>query len=177
MAAGAGREIDLNAKSSTPYTRSDRIFVISSSALIGWAYFSAKYLVGGGSIGGLPFFALFGLPVAFAVTWLIAGPILFWFIRTPVSWYGAACWGAAISGLMALLGFGLARFQGWQASQNPSWNYTIGGGDFVQDVDGVLTPYGWWIALQTALEFIMLGIVVALIIRAIIGTRAKVAAE
>lgn len=175
--SAAGPETGVSVTSSAPYTRRDRIRAINWSALIGWGYFAATYLISTGNIGGLPFFALWGLPIVFAITWLIAGPILWWLIRGPISWFAAACWGAAISGLMALLGLGWSRFQGWQASHNPNFHYTIGGGDFVQDVDGVFTPYGWWVAVQGSLQFVLLGIAVALIVRAIIGAGEKTAAE
>jgi hypothetical protein len=163
------------AATSTPYTRRERVRAINSAAVIGWAYFAAKYLIEYGNYGGLPFFAIYGIPVALAVTWIIAGPILLWLVRGPVSWLAAICWGAVIAGLMATIGFSIHALLRWNASANPNFHYQSGGGDFIRDVDGVLTPYGWSMQIEGAVEFTIVGTIVALVVRAIIG-RGKEAA-
>jgi hypothetical protein len=149
------------------------------ASLFGWAAFAfpviAEFVARNGiaSIGyaavNLLFAALFGIPIALLACWLIAAPFLWWMMARPVDWWRAVRWGVLTSVTMAVAGFLWARFQGWQANNNPNFHYTFGGGKYVQDVDGVLTPYGWLVETVESLHFVGIAFVIALLVRAIIG--------
>jgi hypothetical protein len=71
--------------------------------------------------------------------------------------------------IIAAISIAIGRYQGWRQSQNPNFNSQIGGGDFVRSVDGILTPYGWWSLAQNTVIFVFAGVVIALVVRAVIG--------
>jgi hypothetical protein len=37
------------------------------------------------------------------------------------------------------------------------------------EIDGVLMPYGWWLTAQSSAVFVVVGFVIALIVRAVVG--------
>jgi hypothetical protein len=172
-------ESEVRGDVSEAYSHRERARAINLSALIGWIVAIAPYLVHPGGILGalawLPWLAVVGLPIAFAVTWLFAGPVLWRVMQHPVSWVSAVKWGAVISLGMAAGGLAFSRFQGWRASQDPNFDFQLGGGDYIREVDGVLTPYGWQMELLGSLQFILTGIAVALIVRWIMGSGRRVA--
>lgn len=159
---------DSNPEIPAPYTRSQWVQSVNISAVLGWMIFAAPMV---GAVGPviLPWVAFFGLPIAFVLCWVFAAPLLSIAMRRPVSWLGAARWGATISGVMASVVILHGRVRGYQKSQNPHLHSQLGGGDYIREIDGILTPYGWQVLAQNTVIFVCFGIFIALIVRAIIG--------
>ena len=111
----------------------------------------------------------YALVIALIIAWVFVAPALAYAMRKPASWLRAAAWGGCVAAGIALVGFALATVQRLKAQADPTFDYTIGGGNYVRDVDGVLTPYGWWVVVQTNSLFIVLGVCIALVVRAVIG--------
>lgn len=151
-----------------PYTEADLGVAIVLSAVLGWAGHVAPMAVAMGP-GILPLAAVLGLPIALAACCTIAAPVLWWLMRRPITWIAATVWGAAISTGIAAVGIAIARYRGWRASRDPDWFYQIGGGDHVEVVDGILTPYGRWVLAQDTALFVLTGTAVALTVRAVVG--------
>ncbi len=151
----------------TAYTRRDLKKAINVSALLGWLAVVSPLILANPLL--LPWAAAFGLPIAFAACWLVGAPILKRVMRRPVTWLRAAIWGGTIALLIATISIGIGRYQGWRQFQNPNFNSQIGGGDFVRSVDGILTPYGWWVLAQNTALFVLVGMAIALIVRGVIG--------
>lgn len=140
---------------------------INGAAVLGWLAVAGPILWPRPEL--IVFVAPVGLPIAFAACWLFGAPILRRVMRRPVTWRGGAGWGAVNSGAMAAVAVAFGRLRGWLQSRNPtSWSQ-IGGGEFVQSIDGVLTPYGWQVLARDTGLFILLGVAIALILRALIG--------
>lgn len=135
--------------------------------MLGWVAVAGPFILANPFV--LPWAAAFGLPIAFAACWLIGAPILKRVMRRPVTWLGAAIWGGTIAMIIAVVSIAIGRHQGWRQSQNPNFNSQIGGGDFVSSVDGILTPYGWWVLAQSTTVFVLAGVAIALIVRGVIG--------
>ncbi|RBW59124.1 hypothetical protein DS906_09515 [Ruegeria sp. A3M17] len=114
-------------------------------------------------------FALFGLPLAFVIAWVFVAPTLRVMMRRQTSYTRAIRWGAAIALSFVVLSIAVGRFRGWRQSLDPTFHSQIGGGDYVRSVDGILTPYGWQVLAQNSALFILMCILVALVIRFIIG--------
>jgi len=151
------------------YTRIERIKAINWAALLGWAAFALEYLFQTGNPFGLLFFALYGLPISFALVWLSAGPVVWFAMRRSVSWLGALALGVGASAVTAAIGFIWKYWSRWQANHNPNFSYQAGGGHYVRDIDGILTSYGQWVELQDTVRFVLIGAIVALVVRKIIG--------
>ena len=140
------------------YTRSVRIKAINWASLVGWAVFASDYLFQTRNPFGLVFFALYGLPISFALVWLLAAPVVWYAMRRPVSWLGAVALGAGVSATMAAIGLILNYWSRWRANHDPNFGYQIGGGDYVRDIDGVLTSYGQWAEVQDTIRFVLIGV-------------------
>ena len=151
-----------------PYTRRDLSRAANLSALLGWLAVSTLLVWLFGPLA-LFFAMLLGLPIAFAACWLLGAPLLWRLMRRRITWLGAAGWGAIIAGLIAALGMGFRSYVRWQQHQTASSQDRVSGGDSLRSVEGVLTAYGWWGLAQVAVLFILAGVVIALILRAIIG--------
>ena len=120
------------------YSRRQFRRAVNGAAVLGWLAVCAPLLWHRPEL--IVLVALIGLPIAFSACWLIGAPILRGVMRHPVSWLAAVGWGAVISGAMAAVAVAFGRLQGWLQSRNPmSWSQ-IGGGDYIQSIDGVLTP-------------------------------------
>lgn len=117
----------------------------------------------------LIFAIIIGLPIAFGVSWIVAAPHLRRVMRNPVSWLHAALTGARIAFTIALIAIAIARFLGWLESHNPNRWSQIGGGEYVQEVDGILTAYGWLLLAQNTVLFTLSGGIIGLFLRALIG--------
>jgi hypothetical protein len=117
----------------------------------------------------LPFAAIIGLPIAFFTVWVLGGGIIRWTMRRPISWLRAASTGASAAAVAALLSIIIGRVNGYQISQDPHRYHQIGGGDYVRSIDGILTPYGWFLVAQTTVIFILLGALIGLFVRYVIG--------
>lgn len=156
-----------------PYSEAERKRAMVWSALLGWAGVTVIELRGAEFwptvLFGLPLAAIFGLPIAFCMTWLVGGPILRRLMRQPVRWLQAATWGAVIAVIIAIVSIMIGRFLGWMESIDDSRGSQWGGGDFVRSVDGVLTPNGWLIVGQNTAIFMGIGALIGLAVRALVG--------
>lgn len=151
----------------TAYTKEDHRRAINSAALLGWLVVAFPPLLH--NPFALPWIAVFGLPIAYGACWLIGAPVLRRLMKRRVSWISAGVWGGAIAAFIAAISIAVDRYLGWRISQNPNFQSQIGGGDFVRSVNGILTPYGWWVLAQNTLQFVLAGIAIALIVRWRIG--------
>lgn len=154
------------------YSRRQWALAVNASAVLGWfsvvwpALLEPKIL--------LPA-AIIGLPIAFLACWCVAAPILWRIMLRPISWLGAIRWGSTISASIALVGIAIGRLYGWMESVNPDISSQIGGGIYVQEIDGILTPYGWLLLARNTIWFVLGGVAVALLIRGLIGRGSVVA--
>lgn len=151
-----------------PYTDRDLTLAVNLSAFLGWLSVSAPLVWLFGPLA-LFFGVVLGLPTAFAACWLVGAPIVWRLMRRPITWLAAVGWGATIAGLIAALGIALVGFANWQRQQNAYPQERISGGNSARSVDGDLTLYGWWGVAQGVALFILAGIIIALIVRAIVG--------
>ncbi|HMS95045.1 MAG TPA: hypothetical protein PKA03_07465 [Tabrizicola sp.] len=155
-----------------PYTDTDRRKALILAAVLGWVGVTVLVLAGLDSslaLFLLPFFAFMGLPVSFVATFLIGGPIVEWLMRRSVGWGRAAAGGGLVAGIFAAVVIALTRLKGFFDSQDPNFRSQLGGGDFVIEVNGILTPYGWLLLAQTTALFVALGAVIGLLVRVAIG--------
>ena len=148
------------------YTHKQFVRAVNLSAFLGWLMVVAQLFARPSQL--IPVAIAF-LPITLLVCWVIVAPILRRVINKPISWFRAAFWGALIASLIAFLGIIIGRFLGWQQSINPNFSSQIGGGDYIRSVDGILTPYGWRVLVQSTVLFVLGGILSALIVRAVIG--------
>ena len=155
-------------KDARPYTRRDFAIAVNAAAVLGWSAIAAPVVLQLG-IAVLPWAAILGLPIALAACWVIAAPILRRLMRRSITCPAAAAWGAALSTLIAGVGIAIGLYRGWRISKDPDRYVQIGGGAFVREIDGILTPYGWWVLAQNAALFISMGTAVALVVRALVG--------
>lgn len=154
------------------YTKRDLRRAVNASAILGWFVISAPFVSEIG-ISLLPLAALIGLPIAFISCWVIAAPILWRVMREQVSWLFAMLWGAVISATMATVSIVAGRLNGLAISRDPNRSFQLGGGEYIKEVDGILTSYGWWILFQQTMLFILAGAIIGLIMRTIIGSGVK----
>jgi hypothetical protein len=155
-----------------PYTEKDRRKALILSSVLGWTGVTVLVLAGLDSSHALfllPFFAVIGLPVSFFATFLIGGPVVERFMRRPLGWGRAAAGGALVAAVFAAIVIAFTRLKGFFDSQDPNFRSQLGGGDFVIEVNGILSPYGWLLLAQTTAVFVALGAVIGLLIRLIIG--------
>jgi hypothetical protein len=150
------------------YGRRDFLVAVNLAALLGWGAFVAPIIMEGG-LSILPWAAILGLPVAFLACWVVGAPILWLVMARPITWFKALWLGAVISTGIASIGIAITRYLGWRQSQDPSSYSQIGGGDYIRSIDGILTPYGWWVLFQQTLIFVLSGVTVALVLRWLIG--------
>ncbi len=160
------------------YSRKQWVLAVNLAAVVGWAAFQLSNLLEGGPasllrngsqvIAMLPLTAVIGLPIALGACWLIAAPILRRLMRRPITWPRAALWGLIVPAAMAAVGVLIWRLCGLWAHFSPGYSQA-GGGAQIIEIDGILTPYGWWATLRGNLIFVAAGFCVALIVRAIIG--------
>lgn len=159
-------------KETDAYSHKDWIRAVNSSALLGWVIFTAPFLFGAGAGTMVDFFgvfvlaAVYGLPIAFFTSWIIAGPILARIMRHKVTWIGAALWGACISFLLAFVIIVIALLI-WIEWSDSDGNFQVGVGN-IQQVNGILEAFGWLPLLLTAI-FVAIGIFIALVLRTLIG--------
>ncbi len=154
-----------------PYSRRDLHKAVIASAILGWLWvtlysvsFDLRYLP-----LLLPLAAIVGLPIAFIATYSIGMPILRRVMRKSVTYPRAALGGGLIAALIAMVGIAITRYLGWRQSLDDNHGGQVGGGDYVQSIDGILTPYGWWLVLRNSMLLIAVGIVIGVLIRAWIG--------
>lgn len=156
----------------SPYTDSDRRKAIVVSALLGWTGLTIMELYAATASQlqfYLPFFTAIGLPVAFLSVWLIGGPIIRRIMARPVGWPRAALGGASVATVLAVISIVIGRLNGLRISYDPTFNFRLGYGDYLREVDGILTSYGWLLLARNTVFFIALGACVGLLVRVVIG--------
>jgi hypothetical protein len=149
------------------------VLALMVGAALGTAITSADYLIGLYRVNGPDHFATYGLQKSASVS-LIAYPIWLVFITVfggPVwlllhklalrSWFAAVISGAIIS-FIVTLAMQTGMFTGRASS---GWSYYGSGGE--QWSGGVMTPFGWKIALIGSADFALIGGIVALVIWAV----------
>lgn len=155
------------------YSRKQWAKAVNYSAVLGYLAVagvpSVQSMNSGVIVGG----AVLGIPFAFLCCWIFAAPVLKRLMQREISWFSAASWGAAIALLMAIVGIGIGRYRGWRQSNNPNFHAQIGGGDHVRSIDGILTPYGWLVLAQNTLIFVATGVLIALLVKWMIGEPAS----
>lgn len=149
------------------YDGKDLRKAVNAGAFLGWLGLSLPYLLYNPLL--LPWAAAIGWPIAYGICWLVAAPVLRRLMKRSISWGVAAISGAGIAAIIAAIFIAIGRYRGWRASQDPNYSSIVGGGDFVRSVDGILTPYGWWVLAQNTLQFMVYGMVIALLVRWRIG--------
>ena len=155
-----------------PYTDKDRHKALILAAVLGWTGVTVPVLAGLNSslaLFLLPFFAVIGLPLSFFATFFIGAPIAERVMRSPVGWGRAAAGGALVAAIFAAVVIALTRLKGLVDSLVPNFRSQLGGGDFVIEVNGILTPYGWLLLAQITAVFVALGAFIGLLVRVVIG--------
>ncbi len=149
------------------YSRKQWFFAVNLIALLGASGFILPAFLS--SVAAALSLLPAVLVVALLISWIFLAAPLAYAMRKPASWLRAALWGGGTAAGLALLGFVIAQMRRWRAQADPSYNYRLGGGDYVRDIDGVLTPYGWWVVVENNTLFVLYGLGIALIVRAILG--------
>ena len=107
--------------------------------------------------------------MTFAACWFIGAPLLSRMARGSFSCARAALWGGSSAALTAVASIAMGRILGWlEWMDDDRWS-RIGWGDFVESVDGILTPYGWLVVAQRSLILVAIGSVIGVVLRAWIG--------
>ena len=140
---------------------------INLSAILGWAAVALPICFSNPSL--LIPSAILGLPIAFVASWVVAAPVMKRLMKNSVSWFAAARWGGTIAFYIALISIFLGRIRGCQQRNDQTSFSQYGGGDYVREIDGVLTNYGWLYLGQSTLIFVFIGVCIALVLRLIIG--------
>jgi tetrahydromethanopterin S-methyltransferase subunit E len=113
--------------------------------------------------------AVFGLPIAWMVSWIVVAPILWRLMQKRISLAKAAAWGATVAFSLASISIVAGRYLGWRRSIDPNAYSQIGGGDYVRSIDGILTPYGWYRLGVETLLFVLAGALIAILLRVVVG--------
>ncbi|WP_422372310.1 hypothetical protein [Hoeflea sp.] len=151
------------------YTQKKLYWAVNLSAFLGWLIVVAYLTYPQSDPGIWLMSAIIGLPVSYLVSWSVVAPTLRKIMRHPISWARAAYSGAKVSLLIATMAILIGRFLGWLESISPNISSQVGGGDRIRSIDGILTPYGWLMLAQSTVLFILGGVAIALILRAVIG--------
>ena len=157
--------LKLAAVDQVSYSRGQLATAVNASALLGWC--ATEVVLFKGAL--LPFSLIFGMPIAFILCWSVAAPILRRVMLRPVTWLRAVVWGAGIAAIFVSLAVSPFAIASLRDLVEPIGGAQLGYGDLSRMSDGVLTPYGWWLLAQSAAQFILAGVAVALIIRAKLG--------
>lgn len=148
------------------YLREHWVRAVNASAVLGWLTVVGPAMPEM-NWGLLLWVGIIGLPIAFLTSWVIVAPILSQVMRRPISWARAVGWGIVISLTIAVAGFAAGRYINGRVSGD-SWSI-IAGFDYYSQIQGHLTPYGWWSLARHTAQFVLSGVAVGLILRAILG--------
>jgi len=159
------------------YSRKQWIKAVNYSALLGYLAVAGVPLILNANPGGIIGGAILGVPFALLCCWVLGAPILKRLMQKEISWLSAACWGAAIASAMAFLGIAIGLYNGWRQSNNPNFSSRVGGDGNVRSIDGILTQYGWQVLVQNTLAFILTGMVIAIIVKWLVGQPASLRKE
>ena len=121
------------------YTAKQFVAAVSLTAVIGWAAVTTLLVIAESSSSALWPYILVGFPTAFIVTWLFIGPILWVMMRKPIGWVKAA--GAGVTAALA----------GSTA------------------VLGLVFPEGWEFVVEVGVVACLLGGLIAVLVRAVMG--------
>lgn len=154
------------------YTRTDWIRAVNWAAVLGWTMVVLPDAFDGSDPHKAIFYffmaALFGLPIAFAASWLIGAPILHHLMNRRIGWLRAILWGGGIAALIKALAIILGQMQHWiKRHSSGSFGFSDAHGPII--IDNMRTAYGWQLVAERAVWFVLAGIVAALIVRTIIG--------
>jgi hypothetical protein len=130
----------------TIYTRSQFARAVNLAALMGWAAVTVP--IAFTTLNPLLWLAsiVIGLPIAFALCWLIGAPVLKLIMRKEVSWAAAVLWSMIISALILSI-------------QLP----------FIYSISGTLTRYDWRVMIGDLPAFLLKGMVIGVVVRWAIG--------
>ena len=152
------------------------MWAVNLAALWGWSVIALPdpvvHMLTGRATQGVNqvlLFALIGLPIAFLVAWIAVAPLLRTAMQKSMSVVRAAVWGGIISAIIVLASIVIGRLHGFLQSMNDRFDSQLGGGDYIREVDGILTAYGWWVVAQSSLMFILACVAGAVFIRLLIG--------
>lgn len=148
---------------SRAYSRSQFVWAVTLAAVLGWAGVAMPILIWSSVTappGSAPLVAyalvasaIFGLPIALGACWTIGAPVLWRLMARPVSWGSAALWGGAVTAAMELACVVIAGLT-QLVDRGPKW----------PDLS-----FCWQAALG-ALIVLIGGSIIALIVRAVIGS-------
>lgn len=166
-----------DANTVSPYSQSDLASAVKLSALFGWIgvigvpLFSHMYSRGLDldSVYLVFWYALFGLPISLLICWLLVKPFLRLMMRRQITYVRAAIWGAGIAANLIALRLAIRLFRSWRMSQNPKSTSSFGDSFGTISINGAFTDYGWWLFAKNSLNFIVICILAALVVRLIIG--------
>lgn len=85
------------------YTRAERNQAVNLAVLLGWSAVAGPLAFTTFNPLLWAYSALIGLPISFALCWLIGAPVLTWIMRREVSFVAAAGWGATIAAVIYVL--------------------------------------------------------------------------
>ncbi|MCH2164362.1 MAG: hypothetical protein MK098_06890 [Marinovum sp.] len=161
-----------------PYRKSQWFWATNLSGALGAMGTTGYLLLSAGASGAdwpemaLTFVSLqiLAIPIGILLAWVFVAPTLSRMMRTSISRARAALWGGGIG--VALVGISTAfgRWRGWQQSRDDTFHSQIGGGDYIRSIDGILTPYGWYVLMMNSLAFIIVCVVSALLVQKFIGS-------
>ncbi len=128
------------------YTGSQFVRAVNLAALMGWAAVTVP--IAFTTLNPLLWLAsvLIGLPIAFALCWLIVAPVLKLVMRREVSWTAAVLW----SLIVAMLIF----------SVQVPFSYLISGNP---------TPFGWRVMIADLPGFLLKGVIIGVVVRWVTG--------
>lgn len=159
------------------YTRRELIRAVNLAALLGGfgvlSWLILPHLVQTGRWSQLPTLILgygtVGIPVSFLIAWIVVAPFLRVLMRKNVSFIRASKWGAGIGICLVALSILIGRYLGWRFSINLNLDSRVGPDGAIRSIDGMLTPYGWWVLAQNSICFILICLLVSLVVRLRIG--------
>jgi hypothetical protein len=95
---------------SSIYTRAERNQAVNLAALLGWSAVAGPLAFTTFNPLLWAYSALIGLPMSFALCWLVGAPVLTWIMRGKVSFFAAGGWGATVAAVIYVLYLGVFVF-------------------------------------------------------------------
>ena len=126
-----------------------------------------------GPLNALPFMAVVGVPIALAASFLFGWLFLRRADLSTLTLQRAIQTGAGVAAAIAALSIVAGRIEGWRLSRDDTAFSQIGGGAYIRSIDGILTPYGWWVLAQDTAIFILIGAVVGGVVWAVMTPGSK----
>lgn len=154
------------------YTNFQHAMAVNLAAVLGWVAVSVWSSAGSDAFWQPDFWLLafvIGLPVSMLFCWALGAAFLKKRMQNPISLISAMIIGVRIAGIMAVIFFVIGRFMGLLSYLDKNSGFQIGGGDYIREIDGILTIYGWLILFQESVVFIFIGGVIGLLVRVVIG--------